>query len=114
MKATFRYKFGTPVQNRNTFKVLICAFLLLFVVIFLIHLNLKSTFIFYKIGKVASAKGVWGVEPHREFESLRFRQDYFELIPSRSNNLQLVRGLLGCAPRALSGSDRLPHKPQCL
>ena len=39
------------------------------------------------------------------------RQDYFELIPSRSNNLQPVRGLLGCAPRALSGSDRLFHMP---
>ena len=25
------------------------------------------------------------------------RQDYFELIPSSSNNLQPVRGLLGCA-----------------
>jgi len=37
------------------------------------------------------------------------RQDYFELIPIRSNNLQPVRGLLGCAPRALSGSDRLLH-----
>ena len=42
------------------------------------------------------------------------RQDYFELIPIRSNNLQLVRGLFGYAPRALSGSDRLLHRPQCL
>jgi hypothetical protein len=25
------------------------------------------------------------------------RQDYFELIPSRSNNFQPVRGLLGCS-----------------
>ncbi len=24
---------------------------------------------------IAPAKGVWGVEPHRGFESLRFRQD---------------------------------------
>ncbi|MEY3888144.1 MAG: hypothetical protein RL650_2236 [Pseudomonadota bacterium] len=37
------------------------------------------------------------------------RQDYFELIPSRSNNLQPVRDLLGCTPRALSGSDRILH-----
>ena len=42
------------------------------------------------------------------------RQDYFELIPIRSNNLQPVRGLLGCTLRALSGSDRLLHRPQCL
>ena len=58
-------------------------------------------------------KRAW-VNPHRGFESRLLRQDYFELIPSRSNNLQLVRGLLGFAPRTLSGPDRLLHRPQCL
>jgi hypothetical protein len=29
-------------------------------------------------------------------KSVLLRQDYFELIPSRSNYLQPVRGLLGC------------------
>ncbi len=32
---------------------------------------------------------------YRGFESLSFRQDYFELIPSSSNRLQSVRASLG-------------------
>ena len=52
--------------------------------------------------------------PFKQFDSVLIRQDYFELIPSRSNNLQPVQGLLGYAPRTLSGSDRLLHRPQCL
>jgi len=62
----------------------------------------------------ARLESVYTFIAYRGFESPSVRQNYFELIPIRSNNLQPVRGLLGRASRTLSVSAKLLDKPQGL